>query len=305
MARRREAGSVADGSDSARSWKRFAAATGASLVGVTAVDAAITHVVPPTPIRVAVSNGNPVGIDLDNDSIFDVQLRAAAFTSAYGGTFLGSLQGLGGAVVKAGSFFGSSTFFYGVQRYGAGAAVVTSFGGSGSFLRLSTTYFDGAGQLQGGQWGLNDTAYAGFLDNYSGIPRVGWIKVRTESSGGHLGAVEVLEWAFQAASDGAIMAGQTMSGDPIPGDYDGNGSVGPEDYTEWKSAFNSSVTPGTGADGNSDGTVNAADYTVWRDNLNGSGSGALAANVPEPTTVSLGVLALGAAGIAALRRRAS
>ena len=77
----------------------------------------------------------------------------------------------------------------------------------------------------------------------------------------------------------------------VQGDYDGNGSVGPEDYLAWKSAYGSMVTPGTGADGNGDGIVDAADYTVWRNNLQTSGSGGLSsgdlAHVPEPATIYL------------------
>ena len=47
------------------------------------------------------------------------------------------------------------------------------------------------------------------------------------------------------------------------GDYDGNGSVGPEDYAAWQAAFG---TNSAAADGNSNGVVDAADYVVWRDN---------------------------------------
>ena len=71
---------------------------------------------------------------------------------------------------------------------------------------------------------------------------------------------------------------------PPPGDYDKNGSVGPEDYDVWKSNFGTNFAD---ADGNSDGTVNAADYTVWRNNFGaGAGSGSAGASpspVPEPS----------------------
>lgn len=69
---------------------------------------------------------------------------------------------------------------------------------------------------------------------------------------------------------------------PLIGDYDNNGSVGPEDYDIWKSNFGTSFAD---ADGNEDGIIDSADYTVWRDNL-GAGSESAAA-VPEP---SLGML---------------
>ena len=50
----------------------------------------------------------------------------------------------------------------------------------------------------------------------------------------------------------------------IPGDYNNNGTVGPEDYALWKSNLGSTEHPEI--DGNGDGTVNAADYTIWRNN---------------------------------------
>lgn len=64
---------------------------------------------------------------------------------------------------------------------------------------------------------------------------------------------------------------------PVTGDYSGNGSVGDEDYTAWKTQFGQSMTPGNGADGNANGTVDAADYTVWRDNAGSSGAGGISA----------------------------
>jgi hypothetical protein len=49
-----------------------------------------------------------------------------------------------------------------------------------------------------------------------------------------------------------------------PGDYNGSGAVGAEDYDVWTSQFSQSVCCGTGADGNGDGAVDAADYVFWR-----------------------------------------
>jgi hypothetical protein len=53
-----------------------------------------------------------------------------------------------------------------------------------------------------------------------------------------------------------------------PGDYNGNGTVGPEDYAEWVTNFESS---NPAADGNGNGIVDAADYVVWRANEGATG----------------------------------
>ena len=53
---------------------------------------------------------------------------------------------------------------------------------------------------------------------------------------------------------------------PLAGDYNGNGTVGPEDYNLWKSSFGSTIN--LAADGNGNHIVDAADYTIWRDHFN-------------------------------------
>lgn len=82
----------------------------------------------------------------------------------------------------------------------------------------------------------------------------------------------------------------------IPGDYDKNGSVGPEDYDVWKTNFGA---PFADADGNGNGIVDGGDYTIWRDNL-GTGSGS-AAVVPEPLGAGLMIAGLACNLIAARR----
>jgi Glucose / Sorbosone dehydrogenase len=88
-------------------------------------------------------------------------------------------------------------------------------------------------------------------------------------------------------SDGMIRA--ITGPEPLPGDYNYDGTVDAVDYGVWKDSFGSSVPRlGLWADGNQDGVVDAADYTVWRDNFSGvEGGGSLA--VPEPSTALLAV----------------
>lgn len=82
----------------------------------------------------------------------------------------------------------------------------------------------------------------------------------------------------------------------LPGDFSGDGIVGPEDYDVWKASFGMAVAPGTLGDGNDDGIVDAADYVVWRNNFGagnpGAGSGVSASAAPLQPVVSINRTAL-------------
>jgi hypothetical protein len=99
----------------------------------------------------------------------------------------------------------------------------------------------------------------------------------------------------------------------LHGDYNRNGSVGPEDFAEWKASFGRIVTPGSrmGADGDGDGKIDASDYVVWKRIFAcpttpgclpyGSGAGqgealepdsSSAALVPEPAAMTLAVFCI-------------
>jgi len=84
-------------------------------------------------------------------------------------------------------------------------------------------------------------------------------------------------------ADNYALAWWNGSGSSPPGDYNKNGSVGPEDYDVWKSNFGTNFA---NADGNGNGTVDAGDYTIWRDNL-GAGAGSSSVSVPEPAAIAL------------------
>jgi hypothetical protein len=127
----------------------------------------------------------------------------------------------------------------------------------------------------------------------------------------------------------------------VRGDYDGNGTVGQEDFDLWRATLGNGVAVGSAADGNANGTVDAADYVIWRnggvpgvagtitgdfDNINVIGSNAIfdvvvnaqqnlaqlvvvgfagsgsGGAVPEPTTFALFSLGFGCLAFARRQR---
>ena len=75
----------------------------------------------------------------------------------------------------------------------------------------------------------------------------------------------------------------------LPGDYDGNGSVGTSDYTVWLSSLGQSGA-GMAADGNDDQIINQADYDIWISNYGNTMDGELLTItkvIPEPATAVL------------------
>lgn len=82
------------------------------------------------------------------------------------------------------------------------------------------------------------------------------------------------------------------------GDYNADGVVDAEDYTVWRDANGTSVTPLSGADGNGDGQVDQADRLVWAGNYGltlaaalGGPSALGATAIPEPAAAFLALLA--------------
>jgi hypothetical protein len=76
----------------------------------------------------------------------------------------------------------------------------------------------------------------------------------------------------------------------LTGDYDGNGSVGVEDYSQWQATYGSDSV--LIADGNGDGIVDAADYVIWRHHLAAGGAASGHFAVPEPLTAPLVAVAM-------------
>jgi hypothetical protein len=86
---------------------------------------------------------------------------------------------------------------------------------------------------------------------------------------------------------------------PVPADYNGNGSVDAADYVLWRKGgplLNEVDTPGT---------VDAADYTEWRARFGNpsAGSGLGGSTVPEPSALALLIAATATAFQVNLRRK--
>jgi hypothetical protein len=69
-----------------------------------------------------------------------------------------------------------------------------------------------------------------------------------------------------------------------PGDIDGNGTIGQEDYAAWYSTF--------GQPSGGGGFIDAADYVGWRKLTTGTGGSAGQFAIPEPHTISLAAILL-------------
>jgi hypothetical protein len=86
---------------------------------------------------------------------------------------------------------------------------------------------------------------------------------------------------------------------PVPGDYDGDRTVGEGDFLLWKATYG--FTEGDmRADGNEDGVIDGLDYAFWRNSMPTEPGGGGLAQVPEPASA---VVALCAAGIAIVASR--
>jgi hypothetical protein len=150
---------------------------------------------------------------------------------------------------------------------------------------------------------ITGTAATNFTESFSGtdpaatVPsyafnRLGFL------TGSNLGADRAAYTSLTVTT-----TGPSFGGGGVAGDYNGNGIVDAADYVLWRSMNGQSGT-GLAADGNGDSMVDAADFDYWRARFgNAPGSGALTSgNVPEPTTLLLFAMALGAP-LAARRRQ--
>jgi hypothetical protein len=138
------------------------------------------------------------------------------------------------------------------------------------------------------------SAFLGVSFPISNQLHYGWVRVTVDNAAG---VFVVRDWAYNATTGAPIAAGQ------VAGDFNGDGVVDAADYTVWRDTQGS--TTDLRADGDADGVIGEGDYAVWAEDFGFSAfefdaPATSAVSVPEPAT--LGLLACGAAGLAALRR---
>jgi PEP-CTERM motif len=120
-----------------------------------------------------------------------------------------------------------------------------------------------------------------------------------------LGTFVAHDWAYESEAAVGITTGDKGNA----GDFNDDGVVDAADYTVWRDNLGTDHILGGHGDENGDSfnIVDGDDYTIWKANFGhvdtspSPGAGAAAPVVPEPGT--LGLLAAGSFGIAALRRR--
>ncbi|TWT88242.1 IgA Peptidase M64 [Pseudobythopirellula maris] len=100
-------------------------------------------------------------------------------------------------------------------------------------------------------------------------------------AGGVLDLIRLDPAGFQQQIEWTV----SLTATAVPGDYNGDGTVGVEDYAAWVDTYGS--TNQLAADGNANGVVDAADFTVWRDHYHGATASAVSAAVPEPAALGL------------------
>jgi hypothetical protein len=156
-----------------------------------------------------------------------------------------------------------------------------------------------AGDSVGEGWDKDPNATSGLLTEY--FLRAGGAAL---SSGSSLSLGKAYNTSTFGGADGdlrfsyGIAGGPLLTGivsyvtsAPVIGDYNGNGIVDAADYTVWRDHLGQTFALPNRDPANT-GAISAADYTSWKTHFGSTGSGAAASvsQVPEPSTIVLGLL---------------
>jgi hypothetical protein len=254
------------------------------------------------PVNEQLRRFDSFSIDLDDNGVVDFRASnntQTGFTSQYYQTtnyWRADIAGLNGQVaIQPNGGYGYVDQFFLSETIDNNRA----FGNFPTLVgyRLVTTSF-GIGR-EGEYFGeFAANGFAGVRFYAGGQNHFGWIQLNINDFDR---SYTVVDWAYETVPDTPILAGVTMSDvDQLDGDYNDDGLVNAADYVAWRN--NEGTNNGLPNDPHG-GTIGDDQYNTWRDNFGQSAGSGSSAAIPEPTTVSLGMLALGTAGIAALRRR--
>ncbi|QDU89412.1 PEP-CTERM motif protein [Pirellulimonas nuda] len=236
----------------------------------------------------SIGQGLAQDLDINSDAVTDILLKNYVF---FGGNYQGAsvngypgkLVGFEGALAYAsalasGSLVDATTVgpaFFGSMAYGAANPSAEFNDVSGVFLGLSFPI------------GGNEPEFLHY----------GWVRVSVNNANG---TFVINDWAYQDAANTGILTGETGPLG-VPGDFNEDGAVDAADYTVWRDNLGVETSLPNGVD--TGGPVGQADYDLWVAGFGGPAPAAASAGaaVPEPST--LGLLAAGCLGVAALRRR--
>jgi hypothetical protein len=296
--------SVSDAA-SPRAWLRYAAAASTGLTAAAAGDCGLAAVVHSGPINEVMQGNKDFPIDLNLDGLDDfvmVNRRDMAGTDYWRAGIINGAN----YVAENLDFIFTPYYSTVVVAYVDQLPMSQSIPGE---LSMGSRQPDIRGHILvdtflGGQYpqyfgSFTGNGIAGVRFEIGGGSHYGWIQLNVDGSNRRY---TVVDWAYENLPDTPIHAGDVgMPPDELEGDYNDDGTVNAADYVVWR---NNEGTMNPLPNDPHGGTIGAAQYNTWQGNFGQTlnpGSGASAA-LPEPGTVTLGMLALGAAGIATLRR---
>lgn len=171
--------------------------------------------------------------------------------------------------------------------------------------------------LAAADFGMLDSAIgqtSTFVDN--GLRNIGWMSAKATSRIGYgspdtvelgeilplgLDLVGLAEWLEDASWAGEATGGRfdlLVLATSLSGDFNGDGTVDLADYTVWRDTLGS--TNDLRADADGDLKVTSTDYGYWRSNFGRTANpSAYNSVIPEPTPLSLGLVLLVLAAVAA------
>ena len=233
---------------------------------------------------ISVIQRNSQTLNLDGDAYYDLKLKNYVFG---GGNYQGAyiIYGPGKAV----------GFRPGGIAYASALTIGDLIDASTTATGFATTSLAYANVNPNAQFKSVTNAFLGLSFPIAGELHYGWVRVSIDNSAG---SFIIHDWAYNITPGIGIAAGQRA-------DFNGDGITDAADYTVWRDTLGTTRVGDEfiPADVNLDDVVDELDYDIWADDYGLSGIAAAipAAAVPEP--VSLGLLACGAAGISAMRRR--